>query len=163
MSRFDPDAVLHELDRREVRFVIIGGMAAALLGSPLITGDLDICYDRAPDNLDRLAAALVELQATLRGAPPDVPFLLDAKTLAAGDCFTFDTKHGPLDILGTPAGMRGGYAELVKRTVRFDLGGLEVNVASLDDLIAMKRAAGRPKDRVAVEVLGALRNELEGR
>ena len=146
------------LDRHGVAFVLIGGVAARLHGSPSLTGDLDICYNRRPENLERLAAALVELEARLRGVDDDVPFLLDARTLAAGSDFTFVTTAGPLDILGSPAGIRG-YDELAVNAEHFDIGGVTVTVADLDDLIRMKLAAGRPKDRVGVEILGALREE----
>jgi hypothetical protein len=162
MTGFDPLAALQTLNRHDVHYVLIGGLAASTLGSPSVTNDLDICYDRRPANLERMAAALVEMEATLRGVDEEVPFLLDAKTLAAGDCFTFNTKYGALDILGTPAGTRG-YDDLKRSATLMDTGGMEVWVTSLDDLMTMKRAAGRTKDRVELEILGALRDELEGR
>ncbi|HLG00234.1 MAG TPA: hypothetical protein VI916_07175 [Acidimicrobiia bacterium] len=145
----------------QVAFVVIGGVAAGLLGSPMVTFDIDICYARDPENLERLAAALQELHATLRGVDDDVPFLLDAETLRAGDCFTFSTDVGPLDILGTPAGSRG-YEDLIAGAVEMDVGGFTIMVTSIDDLIRMKRAAGRPKDLLAIEELEALREEIEG-
>lgn len=158
--RFDPLGALRTLTEHGVRFVMIGGFAAAVRGSPMLTGDLDICYSRDAENLEHLAAALRELGATPRGAPPDVSFRLDAKTLAAGDHFTFSTTAGPLDCLGTPAGT-DGFADLDALATDEDLDGLIVHVASIDDLIRMKRAAGRPQDLIAVEWLGALRDELE--
>src|SRR4029450_629978 len=78
---------------------------------PVSTGVLDICYARDDDNLERLADALRSLDAHLRGAPPDVPFLLDARTLRAGDHFTFSTSVGALDVLGIPSGTKG-FADL---------------------------------------------------
>ncbi len=135
-------------------------MAAAVRGSPLITGDVDVCYARDDENLARLAAALRELGATLRGAPPDVSFQLDAQTLKAGDHFTFSTRFGALDCLGTPAGT-GGFADLDAAATDEELDGLVVRVASVDDLIRMKQAAGRPQDRIAIEWLAAVRDELE--
>ena len=108
---FDPVTALRTLLEHDVRFVLIGGFAGALRGSPVITGDLDICYARDDANLERLAETLRSLEARLRGAPPDVPFLLDARTLRAGDHFTFSTSVGPLDILGTPSGTKG-FADL---------------------------------------------------
>ena len=159
-SRFDPLAVLRTLADHGVRFVLIGGFAAAIRGSPVITGDVDICYGREEENLQRLAAALVELGATLRGAPSGVPFQLGAKALRAGDHFTFSTGGGPLDCLGTPAGT-DGFADLDASATDEDLDGLVVRVASVDDLIRMKRAAGRPQDLIAVEWLAALRDELD--
>jgi len=157
---FDPLSALRTLLEHEVRFVLIGGYAGALRGSPVITGDLDICYARDDADLERLADALRELDAGLRGAPPDVPFLLDARTLRAGDHFTFSTSAGPLDCLGTPAGTKG-FPDLDARATDEVVDGITIRVASIDDLIRMKRAAGRPKDRIALEWLSALRDELD--
>jgi hypothetical protein len=157
---FDPLAVLRTLVRHEVRFVLIGGYAAAIRGSPVITGDIDICSARDEENLQRLAAALAELGATLRGAPSDVPFRPDAQALKAGDHFTFTTSAGPLDCLGTPAGTEW-FTDIDASATDEELDGLVVRVASVDDLIRMKRAAGRPQDLIAVEWLAALRDELE--
>lgn len=160
--RFDPIRALATLVKHKVRFIVIGGIAASAHGSPSITQDLDVCYDRQPENLERLAPALIELRARLRGAPEDVPFRLDAKTLRMGDHFTFTTDAGGLDCLGTPAGV-GGFEELDRNADEMDLDGLTVRVASVDDLIRMKQAAGRPKDRVEVEILGALREEIDAK
>ena len=157
---FDPIAGLRALVEHGVRFVLIGGYAAALRGSPMMTGDVDICHARDRGNLERLAAALRGLHARLRGVPLDVPFLLDDRTLEAGDHFTFMTDAGPVDCLGTPAGT-DGFADLDASATDEDLDGLVVRVASLDDLIRMKRAADRPQDRIAIEWLSALRDELE--
>jgi len=157
-EQFSPLDMLRMLDRHGVNFVLIGGVAARLHGSPSLTGDLDVCYDRSRENLPRLAEALQELQARLRGVDEDVPFLLDARTLKAGSNFSFVTTAGALDALGAPAGTQG-YDELVVNAERMDIGGIEVLVADLDDLIRMKLAAGRPKDRIEAEILGALREE----
>lgn len=156
---FQPESVIRLLGRRRVRYVLIGGLAAVTHGAPLITQDIDACYARDEPNLRRLAAALVEVHAELRGADPDLPLRLDAKTLRAGDAFTFSTDIGWLDLLGTPAGTTG-YEDLARTADTLDLFGYGVQVASVDDLIRMKRAAGRPKDLLALEELGALRDEL---
>jgi hypothetical protein len=156
---FDPLLALRTLVAHEVRFVVIGGVAGALWGSPSITMDLDICYERGPENHEALAAALRELGATLRGAPADLPFQLDARTIKMGDSFTFDTLAGSVDCLGTPSGTNG-YADLRRNAAQFDLeADLRAEVCSLDDLMRMKRAAGRPKDRAEVEILSALSEE----
>jgi hypothetical protein len=157
---FDPLAGLRALVEHGVRFVLIGGYAGALRGSPMITGDVDICHASDRENLERLAAALDGLGARLRGAPAEAPFLLDGRTLEAGDHFTFATDAGPIDCLGTPAGT-DGFADLDASATDEDLEGVVVRVASLDDLIRMKRAVDRPQDRIAVEWLSALRDELE--
>jgi hypothetical protein len=157
---FDPIRALETLVRHKVRFVVIGGFAGRLWGSPTLTNDLDICYARDRKNLRALGAALLELEASLRGAPDGLPFRPDAETLAAGDHFTFATNAGNLDCLGTPDGSRG-FADLIAGAKPMKLDGVEVPVASVDDLIRLKRAAGRPKDLIEVEVLGALREEME--
>lgn len=159
--RFDPVAALRALSDAGVEFVVIGGFAGALYGSTSVTWDLDICYERTNENIESLVAVLKQAQARLRGADEDVAFLLDAETISQGDAFTFNTDFGPLDILGIPAGA-GGYDQLKANAVRMDLGDdVQVWVAAVEDLIAMKQAAGRPKDLIEVEVLGALLQELE--
>jgi hypothetical protein len=162
VSGFDFLGTLRTLTRHDVRFVLIGGVGARVHGSTTVTNDIDICYARDEANLERLASALRSVHARLRGVKDEVPFVLDAKTLGEGDRFTFVTDTGSLDILGTPAGT-SGFEELRAGAHEVDLGGFTVHVASLDDLIRMKRAAGRPKDLIEVEVLGALRDELEER
>jgi len=157
---FEPIAALEVLLRHKVRFVLIGGYAGRLWGSNSITHDLDICYGRDDKNLEALAGALRELGARPRGAPPDIPFILDAKTLKAGDHFTFKTKFGSLDCLGTPAGS-AGYPDLMRGSKEMVIDSLRVPVAALEDVIQMKRVAGRPKDLVEVEILAALREEIE--
>ena len=156
---FDPGALVRALQRHEVEFVVIGGIAGQLWGSPMITQDLDICYAREKTNLENLAAALRELNAKLRGVKEDVPFRLDARTLFNGDSFTFTTDFGALDCLATPSGT-SGYTDLRQAAEAMPVGGgLKVWVCSLDDLFRMKRAAGRNKDLLAIEELGALRDE----
>lgn len=155
--------VLETLARHDVEYVLIGGLAAHVLGSPSVTFDVDICHERAWPNLERLSEALRDMNASLRGAPESVRLLLDAQTLRNGDTFTFDTTFGALDIVGAPSGTRG-YRELRVNATRLDLDrGVVVWVCALEDLIRMKAAACRPKDRIELEVLGALRDELEGR
>jgi hypothetical protein len=161
-AEFDPLAALGTLSRHGVRFVLIGGFSAQLHGSPMLTYDIDICYARDRENLERLAAALVELGARLRGVEEEVPFRLDARTLERGDRFTFVTRAGDLDIMATPSGV-GGFDDLDRNAIEMDLGTSTVRIAAIDDLIRMKRAAGRPKDLLALEELGALRDEIDAR
>jgi hypothetical protein len=158
--QFDPIRSFQTLNRHGVRYVVIGGFAGKLLGSTILTVDIDVCYSRDEENLDRLAAALRELHAELRGAPQGVPFRLDARTLGKGDNFTFVTDAGDLDILGMPPGS-GGYVALRRNATQLDLGDVTVWVAGIEDLIAMKRASGRLRDLAHLEVLAALRDELE--
>lgn len=163
-QEFDPNAILEVIVRYGVRFVLVGGLAAQAHGSPSLTGDVDVCYARDRENLDRLAGALSELMAVRRGLPSDAPKLppLDARTLRAGGLFTLTTRYGNFDLLATPdPGF--DYERLLERAVAVPYRGTDIRVASLYDLIEMKRAAGRPKDRVELEILGALREEIDHR
>lgn len=159
-TEFQPEAVIRLLGRHEVRYVLIGGLAAVTHGAPIVTQDVDLCYARDEVNLARLATAMGEVHAYLRGADPGLPFRPDARTLARGDAFTFTTDLGWIDIMATPAGT-DGYEDLARTADTFQMFGHRVLIAAVDDLIRMKRAAGRPKDLLAIEELGALRQELD--
>lgn len=142
--------LLQALDRHGVEFMIIGGIAGLAHGSSYPTYDLDVIYAREASNLERLAATLIEIGVSLRGAPPDLPFTADARTLENGANFTFDSEWGSFDILADAAGMRD--YEAMRADARLDtIEGVAVRIVSLDDLIAMKRAANRPKDTLMLE------------
>ncbi len=143
------------LGRFEVEFVIIGGVAASLYGSTILTNDLDVCYARHPGNLEKLATALQSVNAKLRNAPPDIPFLLDAETLRRGLNFTFTTQVGSLDLLGEVRGV-GFYEDVIRGAIRYDLFGYSFPVIEIQKLIVAKRTAGRPKDMVALPELEAI-------
>lgn len=156
------DLLLRELLDAKVRFVLIGGLAAQVHGSPSLTGDVDVCFALDRDNLRRLAGALTSLTAIRRGMPTEVSAPLDDRALRAGDAFTLSTRYGDLDLLAHPdPGL--DFEALLGRSIAAEILGVPVRVASLDDLIAMKRAAGRPKDRIELEILGALREEIDRR
>ena len=147
-AEFHPRPILETLLAHGVDFILIGGLAGVARGSAYPSFDVDVAYARDRANLDRLASALRELGATLRGAPPDLPFLLDAKTLENGANFTFDTKFGSLDILSDPVGAPRYEALKNAAGDAVPVDGVPIYVASLDHLIAMKEAAGRPKDKL---------------
>jgi hypothetical protein len=156
---FDPLPLLRALLEAEIDFVVIGGVAAGAHGSAFGTIDLDVAYARERKNLEHLAALLKRLGARLRGPPADVPFQLDADALEAGGNFTFTTEYGNLDLLAYPAGAPS-YAQLRAAARPVEIGNSIVYVASLDDLIAMKEAAGRPKDKSMALELRLLSDEL---
>lgn len=155
--------IAEHLEGHGVEFIVVGGQAAVLLGSPLPTFDVGLCYRRTKDNLQRLTAALQEVRPTLRGAPGDLPFRLDAESLALGSNFTFNTDYGPLDLLGWVEPF-GTYDELLPGCEWIEVGDSQLLVIGLDDLIAIKRHIGRPKDRLMlVQLEGLKRLRDEGR
>jgi hypothetical protein len=154
--------LLEHLVHAGIDFVVIGGVAVIVQGSPRFTKDLDICYATEPANLDRLGELLVGLDARLRGVDEDLPFIPDARTLSQVAMLTLTTREGDIDLLSDPPGSPG-YAALKRHASRVDLDGNVVLVASIDDLIAMKTAAGRPQDLVDLESLEIARRRLRGR
>jgi hypothetical protein len=155
----DPGPIFTALERHGVRYVVIGAVAAIAQGYPLNTGDLDVTPARDAGNLERLAAALVDLDARLRvpNDPAGVEFPIDADYLSRAESWTLTTRYGDLDVLFEPSGTRG-YDDLRRQAVTFDIGGTQTAMASLLDIIRMKEAAGRPKD---LAQLPALRQTLE--
>lgn len=152
--------IIAALTAKEVRFVIIGGVAMRLHGSAHVTDDVDIYYARQPEALEKLAAALAEHHVRLRGVPEDLPFVLDIRTLKSGLNFTLITDIGSLDILGEAPGV-DSFEALWERAVVMNMEGLSVRVASIDDLIAMKKAANRPKDQHHLQELLELRELIQ--
>jgi predicted nucleotidyltransferase len=148
--------IVELFDRHGVEFLVIGGQAETLFGSPRITFDVDLCYRRTAENLRRLAAALRELGVTLRAAPPGLPFVIDERSLALGSNFTFSTPLGDLDLLAWVE-PHGSYETLVSRAERYAVGGGEVKTISLDDLIRVKEHIRRPKDRQSLFQLKAIK------
>jgi predicted nucleotidyltransferase len=147
-----------------VEFIVVGGQAEALMGGARVTYDVDLCYRRTSDNLERLATALATLDLTLRGAPPELKFRLDAPALALGQNYTFEVDgEYPLDLLGYLEPI-GGYEELLPHSETVAIGGRATRVIGLDDLIRIKRYIGRPKDRESLLQLEAIKRlrEQEG-
>jgi hypothetical protein len=162
-GRSDPRDIFDVLVRHDVDFVVIGGVAAIGHGSQRTTQDVDFVASTDADNLARLEAALAELDAQLWGVDAQLLGIeLDARTLAEGGNFTLVTRAGGLDFFNeVPGG--GPYEEVRARSVIADLGdGLQVRVAGIDDLLAMKRAAGRPRDLQDIATLTHIERERRG-
>jgi predicted nucleotidyltransferase len=158
----DQRALLRLLVQGDVRFIVVGGVAAVIHGSARLTLDVDVVYDRAPDNIERLAAVLAPRRPYLRGAPPGLPFAWDAPTIRRGLNFTLTTDLGDLDLLGEVAG-GGSYADLLPHAAQVAMEDLRFLCVDLATLIRLKRAAGRPKDLEAVAELELLLARLRGR
>ncbi|MEM6561843.1 MAG: hypothetical protein AAF656_09590 [Planctomycetota bacterium] len=165
MSAEPPDNALHAiveiLDRHDVQFVVIGGRAENLLGSPRVTYDTDVAYERSPENRQRLVEALREMNAKLRNVPADVPFMLDERTLGMGMNFTFETDFGDFDVLGEVQPI-GDYHALLEDGLEIELDSRPVWIIGLDDLIRVKQYIGRGKDRQSLMQLLALRAIRDG-
>jgi hypothetical protein len=146
---------LDTLRSTNVRFIVIGGVAGVAHGSTQLTNDLDIVYARNADDIGRLASALAPHNPYLRGVPAGLPFKFDAGTIKHGLNFTLDTDFGPLDLLGEVTG-GGGFDALLPHTVSLELFGGPCLCVDLPTLIRLKRAAGRPKDILALAELEAL-------
>jgi predicted nucleotidyltransferase len=155
VANLEVESLLKELHRLQVEFIIIGGMAAVAHGSAYITGDLDLCYSRKKENLQKLAQALAPFHPRLRGAPPDLPFALDTNALRSGSNFTLTTDLGNVDVLGEVSGL-GGYKEALSSSEDVELYGMRFSVLTLEGLIKTKKAAGRLKDRMLLPELEAL-------
>jgi hypothetical protein len=159
---FRPTALLAMLAHAGIDFVVVGGVAVVVQASPRFTRDLDICHATDKANLERLGAFLISREARLRGVEEDVPFVPDARMLRHTQMLTLSTREGDLDLLVDPPGSPG-YAALRRRADTIELAGASVRIASLEDLISMKRAAGRPQDQIDIESLEIARSRLRGK
>ena len=153
---FQPREILRTLTGAGVDFVVVGGIAVVLSGYGRATRDLDIAFAGDAGNLEALGQVLVGLDSRLRGVGDELAFVPDAKALAGVQLLTLETSQGWLDVHRTLPGVRS-YEALRRRATRVMLDDVSVLVASVDDLIAMKRAAWRPQDLVDIEALEAIK------
>lgn len=162
---FDPERALETLNRHGVEYLVVGGVGANVHGGSRVTRDLDAVPSTTLENLDRLAAAMRELNAHLRVARMSdeearaLPVQLDGETLQRWGNSTWVTDAGAFDVLGTmetTPGRRLSYDDLAPRAIVGVVSGVRVRVAALDDIIASKETAGRAKDREALPELRRL-------
>jgi hypothetical protein len=151
-------ALLRALAGREVKYIVVGGVAAAIHGAARATYDLDVVYARAPANMTRLVEALAPHHPYLRGAPAGLPFQWDTATLARGLNFTLTTSLGDIDLLGEITG-GGSYEALLPHSMPVLAFDIHTRCITLDRLIDVKRAAGRPRDFDAIAELEAIAEE----
>lgn len=158
----DPDCLFQVLAEPDVAYVLIGGLAAVLHGSTAMTNDADIVPAADDENMERLAKALLALQARLRAEdhPEGVAFDPHPALLRSMAMLNMTTRCGDLDLTLSLAAV-GGYDELVPASNTFELAGVHVKVAALADIIRSKEAAGRAKDHATLPILYALREEIE--
>jgi hypothetical protein len=159
----DLSRLLATLARHDVDYVVIGGVATQVHGHRRTTMDLDLIPDPAPENLRRLSAALEVLEAR-----PGDPELADGelshadpdRLAVAAVVPPMSTRHGQVHILKEPKGARS-FEQLREAALVVQLDGVEIAIASLDDLIRMKRAAGRPSDLEDIAALTAAERQRE--
>ena len=154
MKPLDPARLVQTLARHDVRYVLIGAIAARLYGFPRATADADITPATDAKNLARLAAALRELDARVftEGLPEGLPFDCSPATLRRARLWNLVTDAGRLDLAFVPSGTEG-FDDLARGAVRFDVFGTTILAASLPDIIRSKEAAGRPQDLDDVMVM----------
>lgn len=153
------EAIIAALVARGIRFVVVGGVAATVHGSARFTNDLDLCYDAAPDNVDRLIILFTEWRAYLRGVEPGLPFILDARTFRTTPMMALTTTQGAIDLLAEVPGV-GDYAAARAQSEPVRIGATEFRALTLEALIASKKAMRRKKDveqLIELEAILALR------
>ncbi len=160
VAMFDAAALVRQLTENRVEYVLIGGLAMIVHGSAYVTKDFDVCYNRTPENVAALAAALVPIHPYLRGAPAGLPFRFDVPTIQGGLNFTLTTDLGDLDLLGEVSGL-GNYEQVRAQSAAQEMYGLNVQVLSVAGLIAAKKAAGRTKDKLHLLELEELKKLLD--
>ena len=143
------------LKARDIKFVVVGGVAASAHGSRRVTDDLDICYDSGKANVERLASLLNEWKAYPRGIEKGLPFFMDERQFRTTPLMTLTTSEGFIDVLDIVKGV-GDYGECHARSIRVEAFNESFRVLDLPALIAAKRAAGRPKDIDQLPELEAL-------
>jgi hypothetical protein len=156
----DFQRILPLLVEGRIDFVLVGGVAAIVHGAARATYDVDIVYARTDANIGRIVSVLLPVRPYLRGAPPGLPFRWDAETLERGLNFTLTTSIGDLDLLGEIVG-GGTYEELLPYTEDARMFCVVLRVVTLEKLIQLKCAAGRPKDLEAIAELQALIEEKQ--
>ena len=146
----------------KIDFIVIGGTAANLLGSPKFTLDVDLVYARTTENMQRIGDWLTPFHPYLRGAPPGLPFKLDLRTMKMGLNLTFVSDLGCIDILGEVLG-GGRYEDLLPFTEIQSAYGFDLRCVKLEKLIELKRAVGRAKDFEGLAELEIIRQEKNNR
>lgn len=146
--------ILRTLRAHDVELVVVGGMAAVIGGAPVVTRDVDVLRGRSPENVQRLLAALTELDAIFRGDSRRLR--PNASHLVGPGHLLLETRYGVLDVLGTIEDSTG-YEDVLADTDLIDLGGFEVRVLTLERLLEVKRKLGRPKDKLmAIQIEATL-------
>lgn len=166
MFVFEP--IFQVLNAAGVRYVVVGGLATLLHGYARLTADVDLAVDLAPEEVTKMIRALVE-----KGFRPQVPVSAEAFADPAVREEWIQEKHmrafslvdpaNPMRVVDLLLEPEVPFEELLARSQEAFVGKTRVRIASLDDLIALKRHAGRPQDLADVEQLDAIRRKMGAR
>ncbi|EMJ99153.1 hypothetical protein AB3N61_11755 [Leptospira sp. WS58.C1] len=157
MTKFEK--ILELLENAEIDYILIGGLAATAFGSSRLTTDIDLIYSRSSENRKKISEMFSSLHPYLRGAPPNLPFQFDERTLSSGLNFTLSTDLGDIDLLAEVPG--GNYESLKNDTIDLEIFGQKCKCIGLRKLIELKKASGRPKDFEAIAELQAILEEQD--
>lgn len=155
----DLQRLLLRLGEAGVEFVLVGGYAAVLHGSSMLTRDIDVCARLSADTLEKLRHAFRDAHPVHRLTRPKRSFLEDPPPGEALNNLYLDTDLGTLDLLGSITGV-GDFDRVARDAVEMELFGRRIRAISLDDLIAAKEALGRDKDLIAAKELRAIREKI---
>ena len=151
--------LLRLLAEANVEFVLIGGMAAVIHGSPRITEDTDVCAPLDDANIQRIALALQPYHPRFRFHPKLPPLPTEPTALHGFRTLNLETDLGKIDVLSEVTGV-GGYDDVKKHSIVIEVGEMSISVLDVDTLIVSKQAAGRTKDKLAIPELEAIRDHL---
>ncbi len=147
----DLEKLIENLNKSNIKYILIGGMAAIAHGAPVFTFDLDIVHERSDDNLEKIKALLISLDARQR-RPDDLKLKPDFDALKGSGHMLLSTQFGPMDILGAiEKGL--GYDELINHVIEIEFHGFKVHVLDLETLIELKKESTRPEDRHRLSIL----------
>jgi hypothetical protein len=147
----DLSAIIEGLIKAEVKFILVGGLAAVIQGAPITTMDVDIVHSRSPENISKLFAFLKSIDATYRR--PDTKIIAPKEEDFSGMGHAlFSTRIGPLDILAFIEESKT-YEDLLKHTIEIEFRGHTIQVLDIKMLIELKRKSKDPKDKQRLPVL----------
>ena len=146
------------LNRHQVKWVLIGGMAIVLHGADYLTSDCDLAFEKSEPNLKRLKSALEELGARPVRESDSGGFELDYSILMAHSMH-LKSEAGPVDLINRLPNIES-FEKLYENAVLYEIEGIEFRIASIEDLIRLKSDSSRERDQLHVSVLKSLRDAL---
>lgn len=150
-TAFDLSAILEGLLAADIKFILVGGLAAVVQGAPVTTMDADIVHNRSSENISKLYAFLKSIDAIYR-RPDGKVIEPNEKDISGMGHFLFTTRLGPLDVLAYIEQQKT-YEDLIEHTVEIEFRGHIIRVLNLKALVEFKKTSGDPKDKQRLMVL----------